>query len=227
MPFVDLTQPFENGMPGFRMKDKSGNMTEFSARISPFLTHQESLPYYQGNASFEITEVSFQTSIGTYLDAPRHRFEGGADIASLKLETLILDCVVINATFCRPDRPLTRSDLPFIDKPTGKALLIHFGWDKYWGTEGYYSYPYVAGDLVDYLLESRIGLLGVDALNADNKLDLSRPTHTRLLNAGIHIVENLRSIDKVLGKKCRFYAIPLPVKEAAAFPVRAFAEFGE
>ncbi len=220
MAYIDLTQTFENGMPGFRMKDG----TELSARIRPFLTHQESLPNYQGKASFEITEVAFQTSIGTYLDAPRHRFPGAADIAALALDTLISDAVVIDATFCTPDRPLTAADLPPAAALRAKAALIHFGWDRHWGTEAYYSHPHVARDGIDHLLQAGIRLFGVDTLNADARADLARPAHTLFLGAGIHIVENLRSLDRLIGRPCRFFAIPLPVRDAAAFPVRAFAE---
>jgi kynurenine formamidase len=224
MTIVDLTQRFENGMPGFRMRGKSGALTEFGASVRPFLTHRESLPNYDGKASFEITEVRFQTSIGTYLDAPRHRYEGGADIADLKLDSLILDCIVIDATFCTPERPLTPDHLPEAGELRGKAALIHFGWDRYWGSEDYYRHPFVSRDALDCLLRAGIGLFGVDALNADDRLDLERPAHTLFLRSGIHIVENLTGLDRLLGRESRFYAIPLPVRDAAAFPVRAFAE---
>ncbi|MDA8336528.1 MAG: hypothetical protein M0Z41_16320 [Peptococcaceae bacterium] len=56
MRIVDLSHSFEDGMPGFRMKDREGKVTELTARIRPFLTYEQSLPLYQGQASFEITE---------------------------------------------------------------------------------------------------------------------------------------------------------------------------
>ena len=52
---IDLSHVFADGMPGFRMRNKSGDQTEFTARIRPFLTHEQSEPSYQGKASFEIT----------------------------------------------------------------------------------------------------------------------------------------------------------------------------
>ena len=64
--FVDLTREFRNGMPGFRLEGDDGEVTEFSARIRPFLTHEETRSAYDGLASFEISEVSFQTATGTY-----------------------------------------------------------------------------------------------------------------------------------------------------------------
>jgi kynurenine formamidase len=222
--FIDLTQPFADGMPGFRMKNSADEMTEFTARIRPFLTHEQSKPNYDGKASFEITEVSFQTSIGTYLDAPRHRHEGMDDIASLSISSLVAPGVVIDARHCTPEMPLTDEDLPAKGELTGRAVLINFGWDQYWGMEDYYSYPYVDRAGLQHLLDARIALFGVDALNADWPKDLERPAHTWFLRNRIHIVENLRGLDELYGQPFRFFAIPLKVRDAAAFPIRAFAE---
>lgn len=222
--FIDLTQTFENGMPGFRMRDKAGKLTEFTASIRPFLTHEESRPNYQGRASFEISQASFQTSIGTYLDAPRHRHEGMGDIASLELSTLISPGVVIDARHCTPVRPLSVDDLPPAESLAGRALLINFGWDRHWGSERYYEFPYVDRPGLQYLLDARISLFGVDALNADCPQDLDRPAHTWFLKNNIHIVENLTGLDQLHDRSFRFFAIPLKVRDAAAFPIRAFAE---
>ncbi|AQQ07512.1 cyclase [Roseibium algicola] len=222
--FIDLTQTFENGMPGFRMCDKAGQATEFTARIHPFLTHEESKPNYGGNASFEITEVHFQTSIGTYLDAPRHRHEGMGDIASLEISSLISHGIVIDARGCSPNTPLTAEDLPRADTLAGRAVLINFGWDRHWGAEEYYNFPYVDRRGLQHLLDSEISLFGVDALNADCPKDLERPAHTWFLKNNIHIVENLTGLEQLHGQAFRFFAIPLKVRGAAAFPIRAFAE---
>ncbi|WP_420347626.1 cyclase family protein [Pelagibius sp.] len=221
---IDLTQTFETGMPGFRMRDKTGQMTEFTAKIRPFLTHEESKPNYQGQASFEISEVSFQTSIGTYLDAPRHRHEGMGDIASLEISTLISTGIVVDARHCTPSKPLSAKDLPKAGQLAGRAVLINFGWDKHWGTEKYHEFPYVDRQGLQHLLEAKISLFGVDTLNADWSQDLERPAHTWFLKNNIHIVENLTGLAQLHRKVFRFFAIPLKVRDAAAFPVRAFAE---
>ncbi len=95
MSFIDLSHYFEDGMPGFKMKDSNGKITQYTAQINPFLTHAQSSHYFKGRAAFEITEMSFQTSIGTYLDSPYHRHPNKRDISELKLEEVILEGVVI------------------------------------------------------------------------------------------------------------------------------------
>ena len=40
MKFIDLSHSFEDGMPGFKMKNEDGSYTEYSAKIYPFITHE-------------------------------------------------------------------------------------------------------------------------------------------------------------------------------------------
>ena len=224
--FIDLSQTISNDMPGFRLKNAAGELVQFAARIQPAITHEQSRINYDGKAEFEITEVAFHTSIGTYLDSPRHRFVDMPDIAALPLDGLILDGICIDATFARPDRPLTVADLPANIDLESKAVLIHFGWDRYWGDEEYFTYPYMDRDLIQAFIARGVKLIGLDTINADATSDKERPAHTWLLKRGIHIVENLTGLSALKGKSFRFYAIPPKVAGAAAFPIRAFAELG-
>ena len=221
---IDLSQTISNDMPGFRLRDASGNPVQFAARIKPFLTHEQSRPNYHGKAEFEITEVAFHTSIGTYLDAPRHRFAGMADIADLPLEGLILNGIVVDGSMARPGRPLSTADIPEGTDLRNRAVLINFGWDRHWGSDAYYDYPYADRGLIEYFILQGAKLIGVDTINVDTNTDPERPAHTWLLQRGIHIVENLTGLAALSGKRFRFFAIPAKVAGAVAFPIRAFAE---
>jgi kynurenine formamidase len=224
--YVDLTHEFHEGMPGFRMADGEGGFEEFSATIRPFSTHEETAPAYDGRSSFEITEVSFQTSIGTYVDAPGHRFPDGGDVADYALADLIAEGTVVDARGRDPGEAVGPSVLPPDEVMAGRAVLFAFGWDDHWGTEAYYEYPYVSGAVLDRLLEADVALVGVDTLNVDDHTNPDRPAHTRLLDAGIPIVENLCDLPAVAGRSFRFHAVPIPAVDAVAMPVRAFAALG-
>lgn len=223
---VDLSHDFEDGMPGFRMRNEDGSITQFTARIRPFLTHEQSRPKYQGLASFEITEVTFQTSIGTYLDSPYHRHPERRDIGALRLDELVLPGVVIDARGRAPLEAVGPEVLPEVGL-RGAAVLVNFGWDRYWGTEEYFSYPYLASSTVDELARRGARLVGVDTLNIDDTRDPRRPAHTRLLGSDILIVENLTGLHALHGRRFRFFAVPIRARGAAAMPVRAFAEAEE
>jgi len=225
MPFIDLSHDFEDGMPGFRMKNPDGTATQFTAHIRPFFTHEESRPRYNGQAEFEITEISFQTSIGTYLDSPYHRHKERRDISQLMLDEVILPGVVIDARGRNPLDAVGPEVLPTGLNLAGKAVLFNFGWDQYWGTEQYFTYPFISRELVEHLIAAGVKLAGVDTINIDDSRDPVRPAHTLLLARDILVLENLANLDRLQGyPSFRLFAVPLKAKRAAAMPVRAFAE---
>lgn len=216
--FIDLTHLFEKDMSRF------GNFPE--PKISPFLKREESLKYYAKGCSFEITEVNFVTSLGTYLDAPFHRYEDGKDISALLLNELIMPGILIDLSNKKSREAITRMDIEdslSTQKGIGMAVLIWTGWDKYWKTEAYKAGPYLDESAAKTLLEYNIKLVGVDTLNIDDFQNLSRPVHSILLNSKCLIIENLKSLDQLKGKQFEFSAIPLKMKGATSFPVRAFA----
>ena len=221
---VDLSHVFHDGMPGTRFKSETGDTVELTARIRPYMTHAQSGRHYDGKASFEISDVAFQTSVGTKMDAPRHRFEGADDIASIELNRLVLDGVVIDARRVGSTQQLGWTDLRFPEPLAGRAVLVNFGWDRYWGTEAYRSHPYVSREVVMKLCEAGIAMFGVDCSNVDSTQDAERPAHTSFLRHGILIVENLTGLSRLHGQRFRFFSIPLKARDAAAFPVRAFAD---
>jgi arylformamidase len=228
MHFIDLSHPIEDGMPGFRMRDADGNLTEYTARVRPFLTHEQSRVFYGGKAEFEITELTLQTSVGTYIDSPYHRHAGMRDIGQIALDEVILPGVVIDVRGRSAWEAVDLTDkLETIDL-AGKAALLNFGWDQQWGTEAYYAYPFIARDTIEGLIEAGARLVGVDTLNIDSSRDPERPAHTRLLAENIFIVENLRGLDQLYahGRGFTLFAVPLRVVGAAAMPVRAFAMVG-
>jgi kynurenine formamidase len=222
--FIDLSHDFEDNMPGFKLRNEDGTITEYTAKIHPFLTRKQTKSKYKGKCSFEITEMIFQTSVGTYLDSPFHRYPDGRDISELMLDDVVLLGVVVDVRnrdeFESVGPEVVRKDLDLKDK----AVLFNFGWDKYWGTEQYQSYPFISKELIKYLINSGVKLVGVDTVNIDNSKDLNRPAHTYFLKKEILIVENLMNLEKLYDKNFRFFAVPIKGKKVAAMPIRAFAE---
>jgi arylformamidase len=224
MHLIDLSHTIEDGMPGFKLKNDDGTVTQFTARVHPFLTHDQSRPHYQGKAEFEITEVSFQSSVGTYIDSPYHRHREMRDISRIALEEVILPGVVIDV---RGRSPFEAADLADAHQSldlASKAVLFNFGWDQHWGTDAYFAYPFLSRDAIQALIGAGVKLVGVDTINIDDSHDPERPAHTWLLAREIFIVENLRGLDQLHGHAFTFFAVPLKVKGAAAMPLRAFAQ---
>ncbi len=224
--FVDLSHYFEDGMPGFKMRNEDGTFTQYTARIRPFLTHEQSLPRYQGKACFEITEMAFQTPVGTYLDSPYHRYPDGRDISEIDIDEVVLPGLVSDV---RGRREFESVGLDALRAPggaslKGKAVLFNFGWDRWWGRDEYYAYPYISEALAQHLVSAGARLVGVDTANIDDSRNPARPVHTLLLKNEVLIVENLTGLDQLHRTAFRFFAVPWKARKAASLPVRAFAE---
>jgi kynurenine formamidase len=78
--FVDLSHRLEPGMPSYP------GLRE--ARFGAVMTHESSSDHYQGKANFFLGEVDMPTNIGTYLDAPFHRYPERRDLAGIGIEEL-------------------------------------------------------------------------------------------------------------------------------------------
>lgn len=221
---IDLSHTFADGMPGFTMRTPQGREETFSASIKPFLTHEASAPFYQGKASFELTEITFQTSIGTYLDAPAHRFQGKRDISELQLDDVVLDGVVVHVPVASAEQSISLADCAIPDDIKDKAVLFRFDWDRHWGTSAYETYPFLGPDVIDRLIAGGAKLVGMDTFNADDRTDPIRPAHTELLSRDILIVENLTNLAALPKGPFRFFAVPIKAQGAAAMTVRAFAD---
>jgi kynurenine formamidase len=214
---VDLSHPVVSGEVGW--------LGLPAPRIEPWMTHEASRERYGGLAEFEITEVSMVGNAGTYLDAPRHRVAGGTDIAGLALASIAgLSGVVLDGRLDAGDRRIDLAGQDLADV-RGHAVLVRTGWDRRRGSEGYFTDgPYLSAAATARLVAAGIALLGTDGANVDDAADRSRPAHTGLLGAGIPIVEHLRGLEVLPTAGFRFWAVPAPVRDAATWPVRAFAE---
>ena len=213
--FVDLSHEVADGMatlPGLP-----------APRIEPHLDHETSRSHYDG-AEFFLGKIDSPTNIGTYLDAPFHRFVEREDLSQIPLERLVgLPGIVVDATQ-EPSRGL---DLPLPPDAQGAAVLIRSGWDARWGTEAYWEPgPFLAEPFADRLAQAGVALVGVDFWNVDDTTTRRRPVHTRLLGAGVLVVEHLCHLDEVPPRDFRFSAPVVRVRQGASFPVRAFAELG-
>ncbi len=174
-------------------------------------------------ASFEIESLSMVGNTGTYIDSPYHYHADRADLAALPLERLVNVPIVMIRAFGAT--AVTADDLDPPDSLWGKAVLVHTGWARYWGTPRYLDLdcPHLTGDAVRVLVDANVAIVGIDSLNVDDPADPSRPAHDGLLGADIPIIEHLTNLDSVPDAGSRLIALPAPIHAMASFPVRAVA----
>ncbi|HWP82474.1 MAG TPA: cyclase family protein [Bacteroidota bacterium] len=212
--FIDLSHAVEHGMITY--KGLPGPV------ISDYLSRADSRSRYTEGTEFQIGKIEMVANTGTYIDSPFHRFANAPDLADLPLSAV----ANIEGLVVRVHQGTKAIDAKvFRDvELAGKALLVHTDWAKLWRTEQYFNdHPFLTREAAEYLVKSKVALVGIDSFNIDSTADGTRPAHTLLLHAGIPIVEHLCNLDQLPDRGFRFFAVPVKVKGMGSFPIRAFA----
>jgi kynurenine formamidase len=189
--------------------------------VCDFLSREASRTKYEEGTTFQIAKIEMVANTGTYVDAPFHRFEDGADLAELELTRLAeLDGWVIDV---RERGRAVDADVLAGKDVRGKAVLFWTGWDMHWATPAYFEgHPYLTRATAERLRDADAALVGIDSLNIDDIRDGSRPVHTILLGAGIPIAEHLCNLGALSSRRFRFHAAPVKFRGVGTFPVRAY-----
>ncbi|KAB7754070.1 cyclase family protein [Mycolicibacterium mucogenicum] len=194
--------------------------------ISDHLTRAASRDVYAAGTEFAIGAITMVGNTGTYLDSPFHRYEDGADLAGLDLNTLVdLPTIVVHRRDVTA-RAVDAAELPD-DIEAGCAVLIDTGWDRHFGTEAYaVDAPFLSEAAAELLVSRGVALVGIDSVNIDDAGPAAagrRPIHTVLLGNGIHVVEHLTNLAALPARGARFTAAPPRIEGFGTFPVRAYA----
>lgn len=221
---VDLSHPIRAGLvtyPGLP-----------APTITPHLTREDSRTRYAPGTEFAMDVIHMIGNTGTYLDSPFHRYADGADLAGLDLATLVgLRAEVFHLEDAwTPERRGIRAETLADRDVRGAAVLLHTGWDRWFGRPEYgEGAPFLTEEATRHLIAAGAALVGIDSVNIDDA-DPSgsgggaRPAHSLLLGAGVHVVEHLTNLGALPPRGARFTAAPPAVEGFGTFPVRAFAE---
>ena len=210
---IDVCHSIEDGMITYKGLP--------APAISDHLTREDSRGRYAPGTEFHIGQIEMVGNTGTYLDTPFHRYARGKDLAQLDLYSVAnLEGIVLR---CLDQQEIDVVRFTGLDV-TGKAVLLHTGWDKHWRTDEYLSgnHPFLSADGATYLAKNGAALVGIDSYNIDSTRDGSRPAHSILLGHDIPVVEHLCGLGDLPDSGFKFFAVPVKVKRFGTFPVRAF-----
>ncbi|MEV5069923.1 cyclase family protein [Microbacterium sp. LMI12-1-1.1] len=217
---VDLSHPIRAGLvtyPGLP-----------APTITPHLTREDSRARYAPGTEFAMDVIHMIGNTGTYLDSPFHRYADGSDLAGLDLASLVglrAEVFHLEDAWDGSRRGIRSATLADRDV-RGAAVLLHTGWDRWFGRPEYgVGAPFLTGEAAQWLIDAGAVLVGIDSLNIDDtESGGERPAHSLLLDAGVHVVEHLTNLGELPPRGARFTAAPPAVEGFGTFPVRAFAE---
>lgn len=217
---VDLSHPIRAGLvtyPGLP-----------APTITPHLTREDSRARYAPGTEFAMDLITMIGNTGTYLDSPFHRYADGPDLAGLELSTMVglrAEVFHLEDAWDQTRRGIRAETLADRDV-RGAAVLLHTGWDRWFGRPEYgVGAPFLTGEAAQWLIDAGAVLVGIDSVNIDDtESGGERPAHSLLLAAGVHVVEHLTNLGALPSRGARFTAAPPAVEGFGTFPVRAFAE---
>ena len=200
---------------------KSTLFFNINSRYSRFMlidlsqTLNENTPVYPGdsrlklkklssfeNEGYENYSIDMPMHMGTHMDAPIHMVPGGKKISELTLEHFFGRGVYIDATAGFNIEEIKKEKIE-----EGDIVFFHTGMDKiYFQPEYYKNYPDIPEEVVNYLVEKKIKIVGMDMASPDHHPFLM---HKILLKNNILIIENLTNLDRLSEKKFKVYAFPL------------------
>ena len=103
-------------------------------------------------------------------------------------------------------------------------LLFCTGWDRYWGQPRYYEgFPCLTAEAAEYVASLGLKGVGEDSISLDPCDSVDFPNHMTLLGADFVNTENLKGLDKLLGRRFTFVTLPLKFENADGCSCRAIA----
>jgi len=207
---IDLSHPLRTGMPVFPQDPEV--VFEPAGALAPW----------------QVTRLGFGTHSGTHIDAATHFVPGGTTIDAYPLERFVLPSFVVRVD-AGEGAVIEWSKLSCALPAdlSGHAVLLHTGWDRFWGEPAAVRHPFLSAAAAGGLVERGAGLVGTDALNVDATEGGTTHAHATLLGADVLIVENLTGLEALEpGRPYTCAFVPLRIEGADGSPIRAFAFAG-
>jgi len=192
---------------------------------------------YEAGGSYA-RELEVPEHAGTHFDAPAHFAPGGPMVDGVPIEALVRPAAKLDVRDVVGDDPLVAVGAGTIRQleerdgriEAGSAVLVHTGWDAYWqdparylGDPGHPSFPGLAGDAAELLVERGVVGIGIDTLSVDTGDSTDLPVHHTTLPAGLWHLEGLVRLEQVPARGAWLVAAPLRLVNGSGAPARVFA----
>jgi len=226
---IDLTQEIYQGMPVY-----PGHLKTV---IWVHLSHEECKRQLGTDFSYETRGIMLCDHGPTHIDAISHmsRDKNAPSVDEIPLYNCITSAICLDVSdvplktqFGRKkiEEELKKWNLNILK---GDTILFYTGqYDRYYGKPDYMtSYPGLDADGTEFIIKNGCVNFGVDSPSPDMWYDKTYPCHTTCAKLGVTHIENLCNLDKLIGKRFTFIALPLKIRKGTGSPLRAVAILDE
>lgn len=212
--FFDLSQPVYHNCPGW----PTYKMT--SVTYEAIYT----------NDLFNAERIDLNTHTGTHVDAPFHFFPNGKTVDEIPVDRWQGEAVLVDLRGIEAKHGIVPADLGEADGRIGEdsIVLLNTGWGKKrarWDMEYEHDWPYVTGELAEYLVSKKIKGCGIDCLSVGGWYEgTGRPCHEVFLSHEVWALEEINIPDELMAyRTCGFSCFPLKLQGCSGAPARAVA----
>jgi kynurenine formamidase len=112
---------------------------------------------------------------------------------------------------------------PAIDIQEGDLVIFRTGWDQFAGSEQYADHPELGRDLLDHLIERKVGIIGIDSPGLARG-DQHNGIDQYMVDHDIFIIEHLIGLDRIGSQPFRAYCFPLNITGYNWQPIRVIVD---
>lgn len=184
---------------------------------------------------------SMPEHLGTHIDAPNHFERGQPSVDQIAVKDLFAPGVVIDISalaMADADARLNVEHIVAWEKahgriPHGAVVLLHTGWERFWGqparyqnrdVQGRLHFPGYSAEAATFLLKERqVRGLGIDTLSIDRGLSRDFRVHHLVNGAGRYGLENVAHLDKLPPRDFYLVIAPIKIETGSGGPTRILA----
>jgi arylformamidase len=202
--WIDISVPLHDGM-------RQGPLEPLTPHIEFIMARDKGNPV-------DMLQININSHNGTHIDAPKHHVKGGSPIDQMPLDTGIGPARVIEI---KDAETIMVDEIKPYDIRAGERLLFKtrnsYRPERF--TKFLRNWVYFSSEAINYLIQRRIRLLGIDAISIGSPSNANE-IHEALLTRGIYILEDLE-LGHVEPGRYEMVCLPLRLQGGDASPVRA------
>ena len=178
---------------------------------------QEFLMSTDSGQHLTLSRIATTVHLGAHTDAPNHYGAQSESIETRSLDYYIGPCQVIQVKIPRGER-IQKDDLKNIKIEAPRILFKTLSYpNPYQWNDDFNS---LSGELIQYLFNSGVQLVGIDTPSIDPAADKTLESHLCVHKNNMAILEGI-VLDHVSEGLYELIALPLKIEGADATPVRA------
>ena len=177
-------------------------------------SRNEVLSFKNGN-NLVLSSINSTVHLGAHTDAPSHYHPDGQSMEGVSLDPYLGPCQVIEVN--KKVSRITPKD--FDDEITSERVLFKtnsYPNPNHWNGD----FSALSPELIEHLAKKSVILVGIDTPSVDPADDKELLTHNAIYKNHMAILEGI-VLTNVKPGRYDLIALPLPIKEADASPVRA------